>query len=199
MTVASANQPQVDSDDSSTSDDGEQTLVSSAEKPTVAQPTTAVTHHHHHHQGKDRLAVAAPSTSVSAGLVRTLVNGGSGNAFNHMYSNVSFKNTYYENGGLKAERINVTWNTARVQCSSCNEWFADEQAKIVHRRRFPSGCAKHNKCFAAHDNVMHAKHYAHNRCFVGDCKSEYREEDGWDVKEVEKHVRDAHGLQKRKA
>ena len=164
-------------------------------KATQPQSTDLATSNQKNQQ---QLAQRQSSTALTTNLIRGITKPTTGAAFDHMFTALSITNTYHANGNIASEHIDAALNMSRIQCSRCRAWFADNDGKKTHNRRFPSGCDVHKQCFAPRENVMHAKHHVHDRCFVRECVSKYSEEDGWGHAEVERHVREVHGFLKMK-
>ncbi len=102
---------------------------------------------------------------------------------------------YYCNSVVMDTRsgtVTATMNNRREQCPWCERWFADKEMLSRHYGRSWSGCAAHKCCFHRGDNVVHAMHSAHQRCFVLDCPSRYRTLEGWSNDEIVEHVRKNH-------
>lgn len=88
--------------------------------------------------------------------------------------------------------IDITFAPGRRECPVCLRWFLDEAGYDWHKEGQPFECEKHGLCLSSDNVHYHGMKYEHNRCFVGECTSQYRIETGWTPKQIKEHVKKAH-------
>lgn len=93
--------------------------------------------------------------------------------------------------------IDAEYSSERWQCPCCKKWFPNEAGYNRHRKGYPSWCSEHGQCFTSSEIHYHGMAFEHDRCFVQDCPSKYRNECGWTRGQIKDHVKKTHTYSRR--